>query len=66
MHDPMALRFEYDEKTMSHFMKGPSQETVTQFILRKFYQDREHKIRNALIELGWTPPPADFKRDAQQ
>lgn len=58
-YDP---KFTFNEKSLSYHLSGPSQRTVTQDLMLAFQRDTEHKIRTALIEMGWTPPPADLQK----
>ena len=44
----------------SHFLRWEPtpQEIITRQVADHIAQDREGKIRQALIDLGWTPPAA--------
>lgn len=54
--------FKFDPDSHSYKMLGPSQRTITQDLIMAFHRDVEGKLRQALIDLGWTPPPADFQK----
>lgn len=49
-------KFEFDLDTKSHQLMGPSLDMVREDLLLAFYRDVEGKIRQALIDIGWTPP----------
>ena len=49
-------KFEFDEETMQQAVMGPSLERVTAEVARTIASDCDGKIRQALIDLGWTPP----------
>ena len=53
-YDPKHV---FDEKTLTHHMIGPSAHQVRNDLMLAFQRDVEGKIRQALIDMGWTPPP---------
>lgn len=44
-------------------MMGPSLNQVRQDLILAFHKDVENKIRQALIEMGWTPPQQESVND---
>jgi len=48
--------FKFDPDDQSYKLFGPSQDRVTADLLLAFNRDVEGKIRQALIDMGWTPP----------
>lgn len=50
-------KFEFNADTQNYHMIGPPLAAVREDIILAFHKDIEGKIRQALIDLGWTPPP---------
>jgi len=46
----------FDPADMKWNVMGPSSQKVAEDLLMAFNKDVEGKIRQALIDLGWTPP----------
>lgn len=46
----------FDENLSSYVMKTPSSQQIAHDLSMAFYKDVEGKLRQALINLGWTPP----------
>lgn len=57
-------QYKFDPETMAHSLLGPSLETVRHDVVMAFQRDTEGKIRQALIDLGWTPPGKTSTVDA--
>lgn len=57
----MMLRYEpkFITEGTNSFLYGPTLEAVRDDIVLAFHNDVEGKIRQALIDLGWTPPSND-------
>jgi hypothetical protein len=47
----------FNPADMKYVVMGPSAQKVAADVLIAFNKDVEGKIRQALIDLGWTPPP---------
>lgn len=52
-------KFEFNADTQNYHMIGPPLAAVREDIILAFHKDVEGKIRQALIDLGWTPPDSD-------
>lgn len=52
-------KFEFVADTHSYAMMGPSAERIKEDLIQAFNRDVEGKIRQVLIDLGWTPPAKD-------
>lgn len=61
MHTFQSIRTWYDEETMQHkFGMVPApQDIVTRQVAEALASDTENKVRQALIDLGWTPPKGE-------
>jgi hypothetical protein len=59
LYDTPELRSDEDTKQHKLEWLPTPQELITKQVAYAIAQDREGKIRRALIELGWTPPSED-------
>lgn len=55
-------QFNVDPESLRSELLGPTAARVKAELVKAIANDADTKIRQALIELGWTPPPADFKK----
>lgn len=55
--------FKVDEESLKMSVHLIPREQIVKDLLEAFHRDTEGKIRQALIDMGWTPPPVadDFK-----
>lgn len=51
--------FEFDEKTHVLSVKTPSLDAVRDAMIIAFARDVDGKMRQTLIDLGWTPPAGE-------
>jgi hypothetical protein len=58
-YDPV---FKFDTDDASYKIMGPTSEMIRHDLLMAFHRDVEGKMRQALIDMGWTPPPDDAER----
>jgi hypothetical protein len=49
----------FDQTTSIISVKGPTPQQVSNELMLRFAADLEGKLRAALIEMGWTPPPEE-------
>lgn len=60
-HHPFEYRpeFAYDPNCKRYVMLAPSQQAIAHDLILAFHRDVDGKIRQALIDMGWTPPQAE-------
>ncbi len=64
MTDIMKPKVHFDADSGVTSITGPSMEQIKQRLIEQFIQDQEGRTKQALIELGWSPPLAEHEKTA--